>query len=161
MVDDKEDQAGRTETKPAPEYDAPVLAPEITDEALSVFGEPVYGDQVHCDDERVTYIIESRDPDLSSGEIRISLEEQEDSEPELAVDGTPAVGSGISMSINGPVSEWTLAQTVDDHNLLTELVYQGEPVFSVYGPPAKLGPSDIVICGDDGDELLIPEEHRR
>ncbi|QLH82331.1 hypothetical protein [Halosimplex pelagicum] len=161
MVDDKENQAGRTRTEPAPEYDAPVLALEITDEALSVFGEPVYGDQISRDDGRVTYIIKSRDPDQSSGEIRISLKERGDSEPELAVDGTPAVGSGISMSINGPVSEWALAQTVDDHNLLTELVFQGEPVFSVYGPPAKLGPSDIVICGDSGDGLLIPEEHRR
>lgn len=161
MVDDKEDQAGRTGTEPAPEYEAPVLAREITREALSVFGEPVYGKQAYCDDGRVTYIIESRDPDRSPGEIRISLEEQEDGEPELGVDGTPAIGSGISMSITGPVSEWALTQTVDDHNLLTELVFQGEPVLTVYGPPAKLGPSDIAICGDSGDKLLIPEEHRR
>jgi len=161
MVDDKEGRTGRAGTEPTPEYEAPVLAPEITREALSVFGEPIYGEQAYCDDERVTYIIESRDPDRSPGEIRISLEEQGDGEPELAVDGTPAIGSGISMSINGPVSEWALAQSVDDHNLLTELVFQGKPVLSIYGPPAKLGPSDIAIGGDGGDDLLIPEEHRR
>jgi hypothetical protein len=161
MVDDKEDQAGGVGTEPTPVYDAPVLAPEITREALSVFSEPMYGEQAYCEDGRVTYIIESRDPDRSPGEIRISLEEQGDGEPKLAVDGTPAIGSGISMSINGPVSEWALTQTVDDHNLLTELVFQGQPVLTVYGPPAKLGPSDIAICGDGGDELLIPEEHRR
>jgi hypothetical protein len=165
MVDNK-GHAGQTEPQPGqerspPEYDAPVLAPEVTREVLEVFAEPVYGKRTHCDGQRVTFTIESRDTERSPGEIRVSLKEQEGEEAELTVDGTPAVGSGISMSISAPASEWALAQTVIDHNLLTELVFQGEPVLSIYGPPAKLEPSGIAICGDSGDELLIPEEHRR
>lgn len=141
-------------------YDAPLVAPVLTRDVLRVLGEPVYCNQTYRDDERVTYTIESRDIHASPGEIRVTLKERNDAEPELIVDGTPAVGSGISLEIRGPVSDWSLAQTVDDHNLLTELVYQNDPVLSVYGPPAKLELDTIDIRGDTSGDLLIPDEHR-
>lgn len=159
MVDQKEGRVGVSGG--ASEYDAPLLAPAVTRDVLAVFGEPVYGEQTYSDEDRVAYTIESRDTDASPGEIHVSLKERGGEEPELVVDGTPAVGSGISITVRGPVSDWALAQTVDDHNLLTELVFQGEPVLSVYGPPARLRASDIRVEGVSGRELLIPEEHRR
>lgn len=165
MEDQKETQAGRTgaglERQPSPGYDAPIIAPEITRDVLEVFETPVYVSRTYRDEQRVSYAIESRDPESYSGEIRVTRSEQADGDAVIEVDGTPAIGSGISMSISGPVSDWLLAQTVDDHNLLTELVYQGESVLSIYGPPAKLGPADIAVCGDNGSDLLIPAEHRR
>lgn len=159
MVDQKEGCVGVS--RAPSEYDAPLLAPTVTRGVLEVFGKPVYGEQTYSDEDRVTYTIESRDTDASPGEIHVSLKEREDEEPELVVDGTPAVGSGISITVRGPVSDWALAQTVDDHNLLTELVFQGEPVLSVYGPPARLRAGNIRVEGISGPELLIPEEHRR
>jgi len=159
MVDQKEGRVG--ESGAAAEYDAPLLAPAVTRGVLELFGKPMYGERAYSDEDRVTYTIESRDTNASPGEIHVSLKGRGDEEPKLVVDGTPAVGSGISMTVRGPVSDWALAQTVDDHNLLTELVFQGEPVLSVYGPPARLRAGDIRVEGGSGAELLIPEEHRR
>jgi hypothetical protein len=91
----------------------------------------------------------------------VSRMEQDNSPATIEINGTPAIGSGIMMSVSGPASEWCLAQTVDDHNLLTELVHQGEAVLSVYGPPAKSTPTGIIVSGEGGDDLIIPENYRR
>lgn len=158
MGEQKESRAEGVEAEPS--YQAPVLAPVISRDLLRVLAEPVYCTQTYRDDERVTYTIENRDINAAPGEIRVTFTERDD-EPELVVDGTPAVGSGISLTVGGAVSDWCLAQTVDDHNLLTELVYQGDSILSVAGPPAKLKPEGIEIRGDSGENLLIPDKHRR
>lgn len=158
-----EDQRGshEKEAERKGNYNAPLVAPNITRNVLEAFGEPAYASRLHCDEERVTYSIKDRHGSSDAGEVLITLKEHEGMNPELAVYGTLGPGSGISMEIRGPVSDWLLAQTVDDHNLLTELVYQREPALSIYGPPAKIVVDDINICGDGNGGVLIPKEHRR
>jgi hypothetical protein len=154
------DRTGKQESQ-TQFYDAPIVAPNLSDDVLGVIARTAYGVETSRDDQHVTYTIASRGDDSFKGEVRVTHKKTEDGSDNIEVSGTPALGLGVTMSIEGPIEDWMLAQTVDDHNLLTELVYNGQSVLSIYGPTAKLVPDGIALPdGIDDDNLLIPPEHR-
>lgn len=90
------------------------------------------------DDHYIALIDTSFDDDPA--EVRVQLYENRNGIDTIAIDMSESYRADFS--ITAPALEWSTNQTVDDHNLLTELVAETlkndiHSVVSVYGPPAR------------------------
>ena len=119
-------------------------------EEFVAIGETV-GEQVDTDiggDPQVKYRIEPYYPDTTS-EIVLCFKDRE--EPVIIIESIPTRGAGQGITLAAPASEWTVANDVDDHNIITtlsmaqEVGHTAELFFR--GPPAKITPEGIVADG--------------
>lgn len=159
MVEESDPQPDAQYDASTAPTDAPIVAP-ITREVLEAFtNAAVVSEQDRGDDQFICVV---EDPDnLNSGAITVShIDRDHDDIPTVEIDSVPVVGSGILMTVGGPETDWYLTQTVDDHNLLTEFVYEGDWALSIRGPPAELDCSEILIDGKCDHDALIPEKYR-
>ncbi|MFD1643497.1 hypothetical protein [Halohasta litorea] len=128
----------------------PMSQTGLSREEFVAIGETV-GEQVDTDiggDSQVKYQMEPYYAD-TTGEITLCFKAQD--EPVIIVESIPARGSERGITLTAPASEWTVANDVDDHNIITtlsiaqEVGHTAELYFR--GPPAKLTPEGIVTDG--------------
>lgn len=136
-----------------------VTAEKVDRELLNIFSKHRIGEKSHDGSQRTEIAIRDPRSDTTGGEVNITYREHDNDEPSLEVSGAIAFGSGVTFSIDGPLSDWELAQEVDDHNLLTSLIYEGQSILEVYGPPAKFRSSGIEVERENGEEVLISPTH--
>jgi hypothetical protein len=163
MVDNHENPPSELTSKQEeqpPAYQAPIVTDQVIRSTLEIFAAFPQTTQLYRDKARLNYALEGEDSDKEHGRAAITLQDGKEGSSTLKVGSTPTTGSGISVSISGPTSEWALAQDVDDQSLLTELVYNSQSVLQVVGPPAKLQSSGIKVEADMGDKVLIDEQYR-
>lgn len=159
MVEESDSQPDTQYDASTAPTDAPIVAP-ITREVLKAFtNADVVTEQDRGDDQFICVV---EDPDnLNSGAITVShIDRDHDEIPTVEIASVPVVGSGIVMTVGGPETDWCLTQTTDDHNLLTEFVYEGDRALSIRGPPAEVDCSGIHADGERDHDALIPEEYR-
>jgi hypothetical protein len=104
---------------------------------------PILGHQSLDTDSSLEFSLQAPSPEPSSTEAEAQIKYTKTDPPAILVRCDVTRSLSRLVTVRAPAEEWMLGQTVDDGNLLTELVVQTQEKderagVSVYGPPAEI-----------------------